>query len=102
MFNNSLDKIDKKLENIDNGLNYLYTHVANDLSTSFEDRNGLFPVGSYNGETGNLILVTKNLGERKTCLVFLHELGHKRCYPDLTEECADEFEANNLWRCETI
>ena len=101
MFNNSLDKIDKKLENVDNGLNYLYTYNTN-LSTTFEDRNGLFPVGSYNAKTGNLILVTKNLDLKRTCLLVLHELGHKQCFPDLTEKCANEFEANNLWRCETI
>jgi len=102
LFGDSLSKVEDRMVNLDNGLNYLYTHVANDLSTSFEDRNGLFPVGSYNGETGNLILVTKNLGERKTCLVFLHELGHKRCYPDLTEECANVFREENLWRCNNV
>ena len=91
-----------RIINLDNGLNYLYTYVASDLTTSYEDRDGLFPVGSYNGGTGNLILITKNLTEKQTCLLFLYELGHKNCYPDLSEDCANEFETNNLWRCKTI
>jgi Zn-dependent peptidase ImmA (M78 family) len=93
-----LIELNSKIINLDNGLNYLYTQNTN-LTTSFEEREGQYPVGSYNGETGNLILITKNLDEKKTCLLFLHELGHKNCYPDLSEDCANDFRTKNLWRC---
>ena len=93
--------IDDKLINIETGLNYLYASETN-LTTSFEERQNKFPNGSYTDKLSTLILVTKNFSNQQICSTFMHEIGHKQCYPDLTEECANEFETNNLWRCETI
>ena len=98
---NSHQIINDKLINIETGLNYLYASETN-LTTSFEERQNKFPNGSYTDKLSTLILVTKNFSNQQICSTFMHEIGHKQCYPDLTEECANEFETNNLWRCETI
>ena len=98
---NSNQIINDKLINIETGLNYLYASETN-LTTSFEERQNKFPNGSYTDKLSTLILVTKNFSNKDICSTFMHEIGHKQCYPDLTEDCANEFETNNLWRCETI
>ena len=98
---NSNQIINDKLINIETGLNYLYASETN-LTTSFEERQNKFPNGSYTDKLSTMILVTKNFSNKDICSTFMHEIGHKQCYPDLTEDCANEFETNNLWRCETI
>ena len=98
---NSNQIINDKLINIETGLNYLYASETN-LTTSFEERQNKFPNGSYSDKLDTMILVTKNFSNKDICSTFMHEIGHKQCYPDLTEDCANEFETNNLWRCETI
>jgi len=39
---------------------------------------------------------------KKLLCLFLHELAHKDCYPNLTGECVNEFRVNILWWCENV
>jgi len=93
--------VSDKLNNLGDGLNYLYASETN-LTTSFSDRNGLYPHASYTNELNTMIINTKNKSNNSVCLLFLHELGHKVCYPDLTEECANKYMNENYYRCSGI
>ena len=48
-------------------------------------------MGYYNPVTQNILVETQNLSNAEVFKTFLHELGHKNCYPDQTEECANLF-----------
>ena len=93
--------VNDKLNNLSDGLNYLYASETN-LTTSFSDRNGLYPSASYTNELNTMIINTENKSNNSICLLFLHELGHKVCYPDLSESCANDFREKNLFRCEEL
>ena len=90
-----------RMINLENGLNYLYASETN-LTTSFSDRDGLYPSASYTNELNTMIINTENKSNNSICLLFLHELGHKVCYPDLSESCANDFREKNLFRCEEL
>ena len=90
-----------KMTNFENGLNYLYASETN-LTTSFSDRNGLYPCASYTNELNTMIINTENKSNNSVCLLFLHELGHNVCYPDLTEDCANKYMNENYYRCSGI
>ena len=100
---NSIDLtlIENKLANLETGLNYLYASETN-LTTSFEDREGKFPSASYTNELNTMIITTNNKTNERICELFLHELGHKNCFPDNSEECANTFKENNLYRCSDL
>ena len=97
----NVNALDSKMTNLENGLNYLYASETN-LTTSFSDRNGLYPSASYTNELNTMIINTKNKSNNSICLLFLHELGHKVCYPDLTEDCANKYMNENYYRCSGI
>lgn len=100
--NKGINNLNEKIINIENGVEYLYAKNEQfKLTTTLQDRNGKFPVGSYNDKQG-MILITNNLTNYNTCYVFIHELGHKVCYPDLTEDCANKYREQNKYRCEGI
>lgn len=84
--------------NLENGLNYLYASETR-LTTSFEDRNGLYPSASYSNALGTMIINTKDKSNLSVCKLFLHELGHKVCYPELSEDCANNYANENYYRC---
>jgi hypothetical protein len=96
-----LSLVESKLGNLETGLNYLYASETN-LTTSFEERKGKFPSASYTNELNTMIITTNNKTNLVICKLFLHELGHKVCYSNKSEECANEYRENNLFRCEGL
>jgi hypothetical protein len=94
-------RVGNGFSNLENGLNYLYASETR-LTTSFEDRNGLYPSASYSNDLGTMIINTKNKSNLSVCKLFLHELGHKNCYPDLSEDCAIKYANENYYRCSEI
>ena len=82
------------------GLNWLYLNSELTISQRYNGNNTSYPNGTYQNGVGIIVmeLNTKN----DMCLIFMHELGHKECYPDKTEECAINYANANSWRCETI
>jgi len=97
----NLNVIASKLNSLDKGVNFLYNYA--DLSTSQADRSGVYPSGYYS-KSKSLIALTNvnNETNKQTCELFLHELGHKNCFPDNSEECANTFKENNLYRCSDL
>ena len=49
--------------------------------------------------------MTGDRTNQQICKIFLHELGHEQCkdlYNDSSEQCANTFRENNLYRCDNI
>lgn len=85
-----------KLDNIDNSLTTLWSYT--DL------KNKGIITGVYNPRGFILIGSSKGTSMFETCSIFIHELGHKKCYSTGNdgEPCAEKYRTDNIYRCEGI
>ena len=103
---NVLNEINSSLNELSTDSSYLYYKISEESNVIsdgvlYSKVDGKSIVGLHRNNY-YIYLNTRNKSDKQVCLTFLHELGHKACYPDLSEECANTFRKNNLNRCEGL
>jgi hypothetical protein len=107
---NLLEKInvlDKKISNIDIALQYFI--MKDNVRSDVLKGNG--SNGMFSNLTQKIVLETKERNLKDICFIFLHELGHAKEFKEglfdkhnkkESEEYANNYMNENIWRCEAI
>jgi len=103
---NSLNEINSSLKELSADSSYLFykINVEDNVTKDnilYEKQEGESIQGLHRANTF-IYLNIRNRSNYDVCKTFMHELGHKVCYPDLSESCADDFREKNLFRCEGL